>query len=209
MPGPAAGKFAKVTFAGHLVDGVQEWSTSCWFSLPGTTGPGDAAAFLAGVLTAYGTALKSEVLRLLASTDSLDTITVDSYGPDSATLYDQAVSTQTSATTGVTQLPPQIAIVATLVTAGFGKAFRGRMYWPGTGNPTSDHRVDSANTVGLANALALFFTDVNAFGAVACLISNSRAAFSPLVAVQVDDVYDTQRRRRDKVLATKVQRTAI
>lgn len=110
---------------------------------------------------------------------------------------------------GGNALPPQIALVATLI-GGSGKGFagKGRMYLPGINFP-----IDGTGHLGnlesqkICDNLAIFFNAMYATltsGDIPINASRGSSKFLgagarnvPINGVRVGNVYDTQRRRRD------------
>jgi hypothetical protein len=112
---------------------------------------------------------------------------------------------------GVTaSLPQEVAEVASLRTAGVGPAYRGRMYLPPvlatavltTGRLDSLAAGDLSSSVAaaLGESLGLLFTPV--------LASIGRAD-RPITSVDVGDVFDAQRRRRDKLLELRISNPVV
>ena len=117
-------------------------------------------------------------------------------------------------TRGGSVLPPQLALVATLVAgSGKGLAGKGRMYLPGI-----NYGVDETGHISMtdvqrtADKLKTFFDAVRTIGGPEGLPINaskgSKAALYlnarnvPINGVRVGNVYDTQRRRRNGLQET-------
>lgn len=140
---------------------------------------------------------------------SLDYVTFNPVGVDGKQdpVLDTVRFDFTTPATGLnTTSPPQVAIVATLRTAASrGRAHAGRMYLPGLDSAIGTDGSMSATVrdrVGIR--VAAFIRDINAVtgGAgnafVASTFSNL-GGHRPITSVQVGDVYDTQRRRRNSL----------
>lgn len=97
-------------------------------------------------------------------------------------------------------LPPQCAIVVSLRTALPTRAGRGRFYLPA---PTVTTLVDglliSSVTTAVANAAAAMIGDMNGAGAVYEVYHRTTKTGTPVLSVDVGNVVDTQRTRRDKL----------
>jgi hypothetical protein len=106
--------------------------------------------------------------------------------------------------------PPQCAIVATMRTAQSGRNARGRAYLPmGNGSFAVSSGTLSTSLAATATGLAAWLTAVNGIAmggniVVASVQSNvgGSPTLRPITRVTIDNVVDTQRRRRDKIVAT-------
>lgn len=199
---PVAGQFMKVTFSGTMYLPQQSWSFSIW--LRGTTpfAAGGAATVANGVGDTYYTGqLKTTLLSMMVPQCSLTRITYRTYQPNSETLFDEAYKTYTDVGTGTGANAAQVAVVATLQTAGFGRAYRGRIYLPASGCVTGTGSTTiTPSATSICTAIKNYLNQWRAVGAnIPCLISSSRGQSSDLTAVRVGQVFDTQRRRRDKL----------
>lgn len=107
-------------------------------------------------------------------------------------------------------LPQEVSEVATLRTSGVGPAYRGRMYLPPVlatsvllnGRLDSLVQADLATSVAgaLGEALGTDFTPV---------LASAGRADRPITSVDVGDVFDAQRRRRDKLLETRTSSPVV
>lgn len=109
-------------------------------------------------------------------------------------------------------LPAEVAVVASLRTLLAGASFRGRMYLPAmrTGIVTSTGLIDATVVTAVATAVALGYSALAAdttYGATSGVVySRKTSAQTPIVSVDVGNVWDAQRRRRN---ATAESRTSI
>lgn len=106
-----------------------------------------------------------------------------------------------------TPLPPQVAVAVTVRTALAGRSDRGRFYLP----PPVTVEVGSTGRLGGSTALTI----VTAIGtavdtAMAALSDGALVVYSRVhhdyteaVRLEVGDVFDTQRRRRDKLVEAR------
>lgn len=129
-------------------------------------------------------------------------------GNDSLIGISEGARTTAQSGTGTPRLPAQGALVASLRTNTPGASGRGRLYWPAVGASIDTNlRLSSPTTAAfaadmktylnnIAGALAASFTSIGFNLAV-----RSRATqTTPHVArIQVGNVFDTQRRRRDNI----------
>lgn len=119
--------------------------------------------------------------------------------------------------TGARSFPAQTALVVTLLTAASGRSARGRSYLPlGIGSFTTGTSNLSASFAALATGFAAFIAAVNGSSmggnTVSCVIRSNTGHFGgplPITRVKIDNVADTQRRRRDKITATSVYAATV
>lgn len=99
------------------------------------------------------------------------------------------------------KMPDQCTMVASLRTGRAGRSFRGRMYIPTPALTISnDSQVPSVNTVDIATRTATLITTINASSLGVVVMSATQTAATPVTAVQVNSVVDTQRRRTNKIV---------
>jgi hypothetical protein len=108
--------------------------------------------------------------------------------------------------------PAQITIAATLQTVkARGRGSKGRMYLPGVGFPVGgDGKLTTAQSTTLANQMKIFLDGVNASPVIPGFVHVMSAEVpgvpykapeqNRVSAVRVGNVYDTQRRRRNKLV---------
>ncbi len=161
-------------------------------------------SFLLSALSSAGSVVGA---RLEARNDSDDKIFGLSEGPRPSN----------GLGTGQPLHPAQTAMVTSLRTATAGPRGRGRLYWPAVGVAIgTDLRVSSTNVgnmlnnmksylLALATALQSGFTGIPFAPAVRSVTSHTTPH---LIRLQVGDVLDTQRRRRD-ALPEQYQAVAI
>ena len=105
-------------------------------------------------------------------------------------------------------LPPQCSIVATLRTDLAGKSDTGRFYLPGpvATNTTSAGRMDTTTTGAVAARLVAAFEAGNgaSLGNEVIVYSRTHRSITTVRSIDVGDVIDTQRRRRDKLVENRV-----
>lgn len=115
---------------------------------------------------------------------------------------------------GTNTAPPQIAVCATLLTGLAGRTQRGRSYVPYSEGTDANGLISSATCQALALATATFlgtFQTISFAGQALYpgLYSARRPGATPITAVRVDNVLDTQRRRRDKIIATAAPQSVV
>jgi hypothetical protein len=148
--------------------------------------------------------LQAYLLTQIRAAASISNVTYRAYQPDSDTLFDEVVSTVGLPGVGNSGvLPPQCAVVVSLLTAGFGRAFRGRVYVPTNGilMDATNLQLSAAQTTAEATAFGNYLSAMLLTSFTPVLVSRSRGASSPITHLRVDSVVDTQRRRRDKFVA--------
>lgn len=202
IPWPAALLRHEFTLTGD----VQPASFGLWFSLPQTPQPGDMQTWVDGsALTNFTTNLMPALKNCLGSIDHISGLTA--YGYDqSGNLVDQGVHSLNEAGSTATRGFPQVAMVATLRTNSYGRSFRGRIYIPFTVG-SSDGRLPTTNVNAVGDGLGTYLSTFLVDGRIPIVNSRTRDLGTVIVSVTVDNVADTQRRRRDQVSAT-VTRTA-
>lgn len=207
----------QVVIGGRLV-ASQRWSIGfCMQMIGGSTPPPDTAmAALANqlyadyVATAWaatqggGLALST----LVGSRGNLDSVRVYFHASPAADAGVIGQSTTAStAGSGSVSSPPQIAIVATLRTGIAGRRNRGRVYVPGSAGTDSNGNATTATIQGvslsIANFLSLAATRPLNGGTLRPVVRSATGGYyTPISAVTVDNVLDTQRRRRENIIAT-------
>lgn len=114
-----------------------------------------------------------------------------------------------AAGSGVSAHPFQTSVVTSLRTAQPGPSGRGRLYWPATGlsMQTSTLRISSSFPasigLGVKTLLSGMLTDISATlaGGVGLVVwSRKNSALYPVNSIQVGDIMDVQRRRRDTLI---------
>lgn len=114
--------------------------------------------------------------------------------------------------TGSPLVPVQIATVATLLTNLGGRGNRGRVYLPATSVASmSNGRADNAFCDSISNSIATYIRGQNGVTVGSATFNSivGGGTGAPITTVRVDNVLDTQRRRRDKVLPTYSKTTSI
>lgn len=162
------------------------------------------AGVVVGSLT--GNLLTTAVKALYNTGVSFNTLDCYGYptGGPHAGLHWQ-VPVGVSGTASTISLPNQIATVVTTLTGRPGRSYRGRCYLPPvtTAAMIGTNQLSTANATLLCNAYAGFLQGVHdsSSGAHPVVSSSRLGAMTPITSVQVDTVFDTQRRRRNKVVA--------
>jgi hypothetical protein len=107
-------------------------------------------------------------------------------------------------------LPTEVAVVASLRTATYSRSGRGRMYLPApsTGAVEPDGRFLASTQGGLADAMQTYLSTVTVGAAdyFPVIASKTQFALRPVTTVQVGDIFDSQRRRRDALTEVYLSR---
>jgi hypothetical protein len=99
-------------------------------------------------------------------------------------------------------LPTQTALLVSQRTDKRGRSFRGRQYWPGYTEASSDENSINPTTVdNMVNAQADVITDVAGVfsGAEPVVISELTASATGITTILVEDTWATQRRRNERL----------
>lgn len=212
-----AHKFVKVTLSGKMLGGAEQWVTGFHCGLLTADASAPTQAYADAVRDAW-IPVFTDFNMGFSSTYTFEQVKLAMIGTNGK--YDGSdpiVSSPTTAVNGGSSgnpLPPQLALVATLVAgSGKGLAGKGRMYLPGikAGVDGGGH-IDSSYCQGLANKLKTFFDTINAStsrpGPVVNVsgghekLGGAGARNVPVNGVRIGNVYDTQRRRRNSLQET-------
>lgn len=194
---PVAGS-CKIVISGSLPHG-EIWSTSFGLVNTGVTSQASLQTVVNNMKTAAEQAgsFVSIFGPYNASTTTTNLITGYYYagGPTATyqanTVFSHAGSQATNA------LPNQCCVVTTLLTGRPGRSYRGRMYLPLTGPGLTAGQLSSSDCTTIATGMKTFFDAINggAGGYSVAVISSRQSAMTSVVAVRVDSIVDTQRRR--------------
>jgi hypothetical protein len=212
-----AHKVTRVTIMGTMYNTAEIWNTGFFVGTEtaDVTPPTQAAADM--VKTAWQTFFTAtgNSINYQFKTTGVKLALVNTDGHDD--LAHIVTSMYTSPIAGAetgSGHPPQIALVASLI-AGTAKGVghRGRMYLPGVAAPmdTTGH-ITTSYPASIATTLATFFSTVNSsFDSPGTVINASKGGtgfnLAPpinrsITDVNVGNVYDTQRRRRNALVET-------
>jgi hypothetical protein len=163
------------------------------------------AAMVAGAwTTAYGTTQRADFNTGV----TFDDVLVQELSEGSGNVVDSAVDTiGTAGTASVGMLPPQASMcVSVLPVSGIT---RGRFYLPpmNQGATTATGGIGSSKVTTHGNALKAFFDDLGADSEPARLgiWRTASNAFVASKGLSIGNVWDTQRRRRNKILETRTE----
>lgn len=98
------------------------------------------------------------------------------------------------------QLPPQVAIVVSWVTALRNRGGRGRIYLPAPATDTlSAARISTAAVTATVAAIGRMLNGLVTAGLTPIIWSPGKPSPPAIISYNVGDVFDTQRRRRDQL----------
>lgn len=213
--------YNKITWSGTLPGG-EVWSSGCSFmgnfgSLVETF---DQLDEWAGDLTASftGNVLPTELRTLIGTTSTIDRVRAE-YLDDDSTLLQAAESVVTPvAGVGTPTKPFQTSVVLSLLSGVPGRSNRGRMFWPAIGCviSTSTLRLSDPTAAEVAGDAVLLLQNAVTTAAalttpatiVPAIWSRLNQTARMITAVEVGDVLDVQRRRRDRVNEIRAQEPA-
>lgn len=207
-----AHKVVRVTLAGTMFNGVENWSTGFFLGKKDADAAAPTQAAADAVRTAWTTFMSASSSGI-SSAYKFTSCKLASMGADGKTIDDEVVySYPTGTVSGGNNgaiLPPQCAVVVTLTSARpRGRASKGRMYLPGIVGPVSSDGKVGATLMGtMPPALQTFFNALDGSIDIAdslILASRGEGLGGGLLAqndwvtgIRVGDVIDTQRRRRN------------
>lgn len=178
----------------------EEWS----FTLH-TTGSGTLTAAQAAWDAAVGSMWTGGLDAIVSSVVSCTETTTASLDPATGKQQSRlsTSTTRAGAAAGET-LPAQCACAVSTRTALATRSGRGRFYLPPFEVSVMSSGVLSASAVGttLAAAQALF-ASLSGAGLAPVLLNRSSMAQTPITALDVGNVIDTQRRRRNKLIEAR------
>lgn len=204
-------RYLRFTISGTLASGTEEWSTTCHFQDPNQIAPSepqDLQGWADNCATDIGLLVTSQLKNGLSITGAIrriDTYEYEDIG-EPASLQGGAVLNYAGSATAVNPLPT--SMVGSLRTGLPGRRYRGRMYWPAVGlQLTVGGRFSTSDATGappdFAEMLEGISTRWPATGApVPVVVSKVGGVVTPVTSIQVGDVPDTQRRRRDALVET-------
>lgn len=213
--------YNRVIWRGTLPGG-EVWSTGCSFMSNFGDLVEDAAdlnAWALAIRQIGGTSVfPAAILSLLSAAGHVTSIRTEYLANDGSLLQAGEYTFSGEDGTGSATKAFQTSVVASLRTATPGRRTRGRMYFPALGAAidTSTGRLSSPTTGAVAAAVVELLQDVadeatsvNPSAAVVPTVwSRENESGSVITSVEVGDVLDTQRRRRDKLAEVRAVEAA-
>jgi len=170
---------------------AQSWSlalTEAWSGAGTPTGALNAAY-------STGVRIDTATASLLTQTSGQQTARAD-------------VAVNLVGTSAEDSLPPQIAIVVSLRTELANRAGRGRFYLPSPAtNAVTAGRLTTAIQQNVVNAMTRMFASLDSAGITPILFSRTTFQNTTVTSFNVGDVFDTQRRRRNQLVETRISGT--
>lgn len=206
-------RYLRLTLSGTLAAGAEAWSTSVCYQDPNQIAPSTGAeiqAWATACAAAVPTAVTSQLSNLLSTQGKITQVKTYEYEAVGQPA-DRSGAASVNFSGGATPaMPLQTAMVLSLRTGRAGRSYRGRLYWPAQGASvmsggrfsSSDHTGAVADVVLMLQAFADAWPATGAI--VPVIVSASQNAVTPVTSVQVGDVPDTQRRRRDALVENYV-----
>lgn len=202
-----------MTLFRHRVTGTfgggDEWSFGL-YSEGALSTPAAQNAWVAGLTAFWSVELAARISTDVSMADA-STATIDETTGRQLTRVEEQVAHV--GTNAGASLPYQVASVISLRTNLATRAGRGRMYAaPLAVSETAASRLTSAAQADLADSAAALMVSLTSAGLTPVIFHRSASsgvpAFSttPIVSLDVGDVFDTQRRRRNKLIETRVSR---
>lgn len=207
----------KVSILGAMPSG-EKWSVSPVFKVDGAGGGTPVSELDAAATAINAITIATGVRLMMNSATTITGVRVEARNTG-GTL--EGLSEKNRATpvagTGTSPHPFQTSIVSSLRTNAPGARGRGRLYWPGTGASLDSLtlRLASGSNSTFAAGIKTYLTDIRtaadtAIGGTLTLavwsrVSAAADALQPVVRIQVGDVLDTQRRRRDTLIESTAE----
>jgi hypothetical protein len=199
----------RVSIIGAMPGG-EEWSVNPVYSIGGDFGTPVSATQAQTIATAIAAiAVPTGILAQVASSTTFQGCRVEARSL-AGVLESQAEGIKAVATpgSGGSGKPFQTSAVSSLRTARAGASGRGRLYWPVTGISlaTATLRPTSADMTSLTSGVKTYLSaiqtaiDVTLDGVSLAVWSRKLLDLFPVTSIQMGDVLDVQRRRRDQLI---------
>lgn len=176
----------------------------------------NAAGTVAGAAAAWSTAVRlmwngvaspaDSIKQLIPTTSGIDISSATEIDPLTGKNLGQVQTAETLVGTDASgPLPPQCSIVVSMRTALFNKSGRGRFYLPTFGvDVLAAGRLPTTARLQTTTAAQKMVQSLNGAGYTVCIYHRTTKTHDNVVSVNVGDVYDTQRRRRDKLIESRL-----
>lgn len=176
----------------------------------------NAAGTVAGAAGAWHTALgllwngaappADSIKQLIPTTSGIDISSATEIDPLTGKNLGQVQTAEGLIGTDASgPLPPQCSIVVSMRTALFNKAGRGRFYLPTFGvDVLAAGRLPNTARTQICTAAQKMVQSLNGSGYTVVIYHRKAKTHDNVVSVNVGDVYDTQRRRRDKLIEARL-----
>lgn len=199
----------RVSYIGAMPSG-EVWSVNPVFSVGGDFGTPVTAIQAQTIATAIAAiAVPTGLVQIMNTATTVTGCRVEARSL-AGILESQAEAVKASPTagTGAGNHPFQTSVVLSLRSATPGASGRGRLYWPATGANVTASTLrtaagQNATTVAAAKTLLSGMEtaiEATLTGVSLCVWSRKLLNLFPITQLQVGDVLDTQRRRRDTLI---------
>ncbi len=205
--------FYRGTVKGHL-EGGEVFNFTIHFAAVTDQAAVMATALADGVTLMWsGTnSPAGNITALYPAAIGVDLVQMDELGADAKNVSQGLASLSLVGTGSGEALPPQNAIVVSLRTGVPTRAGRGRFYLPSpTVATVVDQRIDSAAQTDVLNGALAMLNHMNGLGFQPIVFhrpplrSGEFGTSDDVVSIDVGDVFDNQRRRRNKLVETRVR----
>lgn len=201
--------FYRGTVKGHL-EGGEVFNFTQHYS--GTTGQAaTGAAELADAVTLLWSGTNSpagNITALYPASIGVDGVTFDELDSSGLNVQQGRASLALVGTGTDEPLPPQCAVVVSLRSNTPTRSGRGRFYLPSPVTTTViDQRLDSAAQGDILNGALAMLNHMKGLGLTPVVYHRFDPTVTAVVTIDVGDVFDTQRRRRNKLVETRVSAT--
>lgn len=205
--------YMRLTIAGQLPGG-EVWSVNPTFQAGSGGAPAPTPSEMsAAVQAARSVTTPAPLLGLMSTVGSITRMRLEarSFARGLEAVGEAAV-TPPRAGVGSATKPFQTSVVLSLRTPYPGGRNRGRLYWPGLAAAISnaDLRIGAAGCQSIAQAaweyliaLAVAMQTSLNMTTVPTVVSGTAGTVQPVTYVEVGDVLDVQRRRRDKAVESR------
>jgi len=201
----------RVSIVGAMPSG-EEWSVNPVYKIGGDFSvPVSSTQANTIALAIAAVAVPTALLALMNTTTTVTGARVEARTYAGALeAQGEAVRASSAVGTASNALPFQSALVCSLRTSRAGASGRGRLYWPATGAPLQSGtlRLSAAAVTSYLSSFKTYLSgistaiDVTLDGVGLTVWSRKLLTSTPVNALQVGDVVDTQRRRRDQAIET-------
>jgi len=201
--------FYRGTVKGHL-EGGEIFNFTMHFS--GVTGQAATGATeLADAVTLMWSGTNSpagNITALYPATIGVDSVVFDEL-TSAGNNFQQGRASLSLVGTGTDEpLPPQNSIVVSTRSTTPTRAGRGRFFLPSPVVTTViDQRLDSAAQTDVLNGALAMLNHMKGLSLVPTVYHRGLNSGANIVSIDVGDVFDTQRRRRNKLVETRVSAT--
>jgi len=204
MPLPS-GMLVRAVHFGSLPGG-ERWNCQLWYAVPSSASATDYNTLATDMQTQFNSRLWNAGTTPWkghnVSAVTYDGCRISEYVNGLITNQGASTGSSVAGTGGTAGAPAYCAVVATLLTAGFGRARRGRMYLPwtsGTSGTTLQAAIVAQDATNMASMLAQQVFSGSVANYVSSVVSQDSATVSPVAQtithIRFDSKIDTQRGR--------------